>query len=88
MSEDAVSMAALELDEYLFAKHLEKTASKCEADKGNWDQLVHESRTCFFWHRMQVMVWLMSNGVEIPIELLNDQTHKPVGYQYPETGKP
>ena len=81
--EHKMPLGPVELEEYLFATHLERVAKRCD-----YALLVHEARSCMFWHRFQVMNWLMANGVKIPIELLSDQTHQPVGQQYPDQHKP
>ena len=89
--EHKMPLGPVELEEYLFATHLERVAKRCEQEKHNvtdYALLVHEARSCMFWHRFQVMNWLMANGVKIPLELLSDQAHQPVGQQYPDQHKP
>ncbi len=71
MSSVKMPVSALELQEYLFAANLPN------ADK----QLIANARSCFYYHRFQVMNWLMMNGVSIPSQILSDQTHPIVGTQ-------
>lgn len=80
-------VAAVELQEYLFAETLAKVAANCESEKHNvtdWSKLKKEIRESFRYQRFGVMNWLLMNGVSIPAELMSDQAHKPVGQQMPD----
>ena len=82
-------VSSVEMQEYLFSETLERVASNCEAagEGGaltNWSDLKQQTRESFRFHRFAVMGWLQMNGVSIPAKLLTDQTHAPVGQQYPD----
>lgn len=78
----------LELQEYLFAdtnataavQHF-RNANNGAADSG---LLRDRTREVLRLHRFTVISWLMTNGVKIPVELLDDSAHPEVGNQYPD----
>lgn len=83
----SMSLSAVEMQEYLFSETLAKVAAKCEIEKHNvidWTTLKNQIRESFRLQRFAVMNWLRMNGVSIPVELLSDQAHKPVGQQMPD----
>lgn len=69
--------APMEVQEFLFAE----TAAKVDAA-----ELARHVRSALYFHRFQVMNWLMLNGVAIPIHLMHDQMHPTVGNQFPDLG--
>ena len=84
--------AALEVQEYLFADTAAENATgeflqrESSGDHPNAirDRLRENIREAFRFNRFAVMNWLLANGVQIPGELLSDQTHPPVGKQFPD----
>lgn len=71
MSNVKMPVSALELQEYLFAANIPN------ADAHS----IKATRDCFYFHRFQVMNWLLMNGVSIPAHLLSDQAHPRIGLQ-------
>lgn len=83
----SMSIAAIELQEYLFAESLAKVAGNCQHESHNvvdWADLKRQTRQSFRLQRFAVMNWLLMNGVSIPAELLTDEAHPPVDEQYPD----
>lgn len=72
-------IAPLELQEYLFAQTAAEHAKN--SSLGGGAQHIRETLRL---HRFSLFLWLMQNGVKIPIELLADQNHPEVGQQYPD----
>lgn len=80
--------ASMEVQEYLFSDTLANLAqtqsANCAINDGERRHLTNESRSMLRLHRFNVMSWLMTNGVKIPVDLLADQNHPQVGSQYPD----
>lgn len=71
MSNIKMPVVALEVQEYLFAANI----------PGATPETIKAMRECFYFHRFQVMNWLLMNGVSLPAHLISDQTHPRIGLQ-------
>lgn len=83
----SMPIAAVEMQEFLFAETLARVADQCEKEKHNvtdWASLRRQVREAFRLQRFAVMNWLLMNGVSIPAALLSDTTHATVGNQLPD----
>jgi hypothetical protein len=69
----------LELEEYLFAA----TSAKFAQDHTPQEAADH-IRGSLRMHRFMVFSWLMLNGAHIPVHLMDDRVHRPVGEQAPD----
>lgn len=71
------SVRLLELKEFCYASSLPLPSE-------NKRVLVNHVRDVLRCHRFDVLAWLMQNGVQIPADLLSDNTHPQVGNQSPD----
>lgn len=79
-------IAALELQEYLYADQLKNQALDAvdAEDRTGACGVQKNARECLRFARFAVINWLLQNGASIPAELITDQAHPPVGHQYPD----
>jgi hypothetical protein len=75
----AAPITMLELEEYLFAQTASDFAKRSSAEHAH-----AHIRESFRMHRFFVFTWLMQNGVSIPVHLVADGAHPPVGQQAPD----
>ncbi len=76
-------IAALEIEEFLFSN----TAAAFAQDRSPEEARDH-IRGSLRMHRFMVFTWLLNNGVNLPLTLLADNTHPPVGQQAPDRPAP
>lgn len=74
------------MQEYLFANtEFEKIMKLFDNRQAfNGAGLRDEFREILRLHRIQVITWLLTQGITIPLALMLDQSHPPVGKQLPD----
>jgi len=79
-----MDIQSVELKEFLMAGQLSTVAiqsGNCQCQTFHFDKFRDHIRSMLLVHRFDIMTWLMSNGVSIPLELLSDDMHVKVGAQ-------
>jgi hypothetical protein len=76
-------ISIVELEEFFFSQ-----TAAAFAKRNGTDATIQHLRESFRLHRFILIAWLLQNGVQLPVELVDDRTHPVPGAQLPDQPVP